>query len=227
MASRGDLRRKTSRSPVQGRGDCVCFSYHGGVRRRLLTVAIFLLLGAVVNVAVAWGCAMWSSGAGRSCGPPTEGDLAWWRQHGPPGFSEEPSGVMDVSGFGVSQSLMWIPAHAKFVSRTRTGWPIRSMEGARWYDRSNRRGFDQRIAFLPQWLPKDRIFVPLRPLLSGTAANTAVYSVLLWLVFLAFIRMKRRWRTQRGRCIACGYPLGTSPVCTECGHQLSAHSATS
>ena len=27
------------------------------VIRRLLTVAIFLLLGAIVNVAVAWGCA--------------------------------------------------------------------------------------------------------------------------------------------------------------------------
>ncbi len=28
------------------------------MRRRLLTLAIFLLLGAVVNVAVAWGCAV-------------------------------------------------------------------------------------------------------------------------------------------------------------------------
>ncbi len=27
------------------------------MKRRLLIVAIFLLLGAVVNVAVAWGCA--------------------------------------------------------------------------------------------------------------------------------------------------------------------------
>ncbi len=29
------------------------------MKRRLLTVAIFLLVGAVVNVAVAWGCAAW------------------------------------------------------------------------------------------------------------------------------------------------------------------------
>ena len=29
------------------------------MKRRLFTLAIFLLLGAVVNVAVAWGCAAW------------------------------------------------------------------------------------------------------------------------------------------------------------------------
>jgi len=28
------------------------------MKRRLLIIAIFLLLGAVVNVAVAWGCAV-------------------------------------------------------------------------------------------------------------------------------------------------------------------------
>ncbi len=32
------------------------------MKRRLLIIAIFLLLGAVVNVAVAWGCAMWLPG---------------------------------------------------------------------------------------------------------------------------------------------------------------------
>ena len=29
------------------------------MKRHLLIIAIFLLLGAVVNVAVAWGCAVW------------------------------------------------------------------------------------------------------------------------------------------------------------------------
>ncbi len=30
------------------------------MKRRLIIVAIFLLAGAVVNVGVAWGCALWS-----------------------------------------------------------------------------------------------------------------------------------------------------------------------
>ena len=33
--------------------------YRFAVRRRLLIAAVFLLAGAVVNVAVAWGCAIW------------------------------------------------------------------------------------------------------------------------------------------------------------------------
>ena len=37
------------------------------MKRRLLIIGIFLLLGAVVNVAVAWGCARWSNaGLGRA-----------------------------------------------------------------------------------------------------------------------------------------------------------------
>ncbi len=43
------------------------------MKRRLLIIAIFLLLGAVVNVAVAWGCARWSNAGlgGRGFyGPP-------------------------------------------------------------------------------------------------------------------------------------------------------------
>ncbi len=36
----------------------------GNMKRRLLIAAVFLLAGAVVNVAVAWGCAAWAPAAG-------------------------------------------------------------------------------------------------------------------------------------------------------------------
>ncbi len=34
------------------------------MRRRLLTILIFLLAGVVVNVAVPWGCAVWGPADG-------------------------------------------------------------------------------------------------------------------------------------------------------------------
>ncbi len=40
------------------------------MKRHLLTIAMFLLLGAVVNVAVAWGCALWSSATRAASGRP-------------------------------------------------------------------------------------------------------------------------------------------------------------
>ena len=35
------------------------------------------------------------------------------------------------------------------------------------------------------------------------------------------IRLRRLTRGKRGRCPACGYPTGTSPVCTECGREVT------
>ena len=53
------------------------------MRRRLLIVVVFLLAGAVVNVAVAWGCAVWLDSGGPIHGSPTRGvtatdDPRWW-----------------------------------------------------------------------------------------------------------------------------------------------------
>jgi hypothetical protein len=39
--------------------------------------------------------------------------------------------------------------------------------------------------------------------------------------FALWQRSQRRlYRRANGLCPACAYPIGTSPVCTECGHQL-------
>ncbi|MHC5022457.1 MAG: hypothetical protein ACYTGG_00910 [Planctomycetota bacterium] len=35
------------------------------MKRRFLCIALFLLLGAVMNVGVAWGCALWVDPTGR------------------------------------------------------------------------------------------------------------------------------------------------------------------
>ena len=58
--------------------------------------------------------------------------------------------------------------------------------------------------------------LPYRLIASGFAVNTLFYAALLWLPFVLrrFIRMKR------GLCPACGYPMGESAVCSECGKAL-------
>ncbi len=65
--------------------------------------------------------------------------------------------------------------------------------------------------------------LPLTPLWPGFAINTLLYAPILWLLFLT-PGLLRRWRRirriRRGQCPACAYPIGTSPVCTECGHEL-------
>src|SRR5688572_15256120 len=59
----------------------------------------------------------------------------------------------------------------------------------------------------------------LNPLILGGSAWLAL--ALPWLIF-TMIRRSSRWRNRR--CMACGYPVGTSPTCTECGASLKTES---
>jgi hypothetical protein len=59
--------------------------------------------------------------------------------------------------------------------------------------------------------------LPLRPIWPFFAINTIFYAAILWLLFFAPGSVRRMIRRRRGLCPACAYPVGTSPVCTECG----------
>ena len=62
--------------------------------------------------------------------------------------------------------------------------------------------------------------VPLLPVWPGFAVNTAFYAAVLWLPFGPFA-LRRFIRRKRGQCLRCGYPMGMSSVCTECGRELA------
>jgi hypothetical protein len=59
--------------------------------------------------------------------------------------------------------------------------------------------------------------LPLRPIWPGFAINTMFYAGVLWMLFCGPFALRRMIRRRRGQCPACTYPIGQSPVCTECG----------
>jgi len=59
--------------------------------------------------------------------------------------------------------------------------------------------------------------LPLLPIWPGFAINTMFYAGVLWVLFGGPFALRRMIRRRRGRCPHCGYPIGQSPVCTECG----------
>lgn len=63
--------------------------------------------------------------------------------------------------------------------------------------------------------PVDRM--PLRPIWPGFAINTLVYAVVIGAVGSGAGMFRRAIRRRRGLCVGCTYPVGASPVCTECG----------
>ncbi len=77
------------------------------MKRRIFIVVIFLLAGAVVNVAVAWGCAVWSPlpPPERMRGP-TPADRAWWQEHARTGITPEPLLLSMTEAFGSDYRLL-------------------------------------------------------------------------------------------------------------------------
>ena len=220
------------------------------MRRRIFIVVIFVLAGAVLNVAVAWGCAVLIQlmEPGRGALPRVEASL---REREPDGSwhfwaierSKDRSVLLyhsfwdarseDINGYGVSTELRpdelapsWAglrtPPDTDYESRWvhAFGWPVVSMW--RDYDLSATR-FELlhglRITFLPsdRGLPRA---VPLHPIWTGFAVDTLFYATILWLLIPGPFVLRRFVRLKRGRCVKCGYPMGQSVVCSECGKAL-------
>jgi hypothetical protein len=63
--------------------------------------------------------------------------------------------------------------------------------------------------------------LPCYPIWPGFAINTIFYAAILWGMSAVPLALRRRRRLKRGLCPACAYPIGASPVCTECGASVT------
>ncbi|MEE9208959.1 MAG: hypothetical protein V3U23_00795, partial [Kiloniellales bacterium] len=68
------------------------------MRRRLVTIAILLVAGSVVNLAVAWGCALAISFGACTvvrvpAAPMHRSDARWWDRHRPSAITDELAGI--------------------------------------------------------------------------------------------------------------------------------------
>src|SRR5262249_17329132 len=101
------------------------------------------------------------------------------------------------------------------ITRDSCGWPLRSLEGFRIWRNT--------LSPVRQYVSVVRVqglSLPLQPLWPGFAINTVFYAAVLWGLFAGPFALRRTIRRRRGQCAACGYPVGASKVCTECGAQL-------
>lgn len=249
-----------------------------GGRRWKRTVAIALLLlfgGAVVNMAVAWTCAVYGT-MDRSgmIYIPNQGERAVWRDPAPSEVTGEPALVVRSHSWGFAGMHMvgdrppdstletrgdeeGIVADIQFSSHVQrpdvldavlvvnAGWPMRALEGRRWHLsvpvgwHFSETGFamqqqGERATSVSEFeLPVnvntagagESRMLPLLPLWWGFTINTLLYGMILWLLFLGPFAARRMLRRRRGLCARCAYPIGKSPVCTECGAAVSRRTA--
>jgi hypothetical protein len=215
----------------------------GGRRTpRIITrVIVFLLLGAIVNVAVAWGCALivdpeatdriergvnisgkthWEVFRQRSFGTERVTSLLFLREIAASTATADQilPRWCQSEALGAREQMLPFPPSSGPIFQAR-GWPfvaisqrfVRSQS-----DRSTSSSID--LAF-PDFAgnPRSPRLLPLRPIWPGFAINTLFYAGMLWLLFAAPFALRRRRRIRRGLCPACAYPVGDSEVCTECG----------
>ncbi len=166
-------------------------------RGLIIKLVIFLLLGAIVNVGVAWGCTLWTEPArqrpSEAAYSRTTSITTRWDRNRPSGYPANPTGyqllrnigVSYWSAYGESRSSYW------YVS---AGWPFRTLGGGVW----RRRGFlesrpqehgrtDETFQAArqinkgdyPILLVRSSRLVPLRPIFPGFLVNTLFYGVIV------------------------------------------------
>ena len=197
------------------------------MKRRLTKLVAFLLLGAIVNVAVAWGCALtfWYAGYRGTVRhtPEVARELSLRYQ---PAAADLPVALFegyDEIYFGRRLSIAVADGEVPkklYTHVVSAGWPIYSMIGVfRIADNES----DIRSLWVLPWEPRVNVIaIPLRPIWTGFAINTIFYAVIMWVLWSSPFAARRMIRRKRGRCLNCGYDLrGTSEgeVCPECGEE--------
>ena len=221
-----------------------CHTQEGDyVKRRLLMVAVFLLAGAVVNVAVAWGLAVCLNLDGAESTGLQAHETYWrWgiiRQY-KPGLDFVHSYSNDSEPVeGLSHPLLpryWLGMKHRtsdvrpYFIGVGWGWPCKAM----WYDYLSVRLSSGTIKNAIPLSTKIALFrtqggsvislsrgLPLGVIAGGFLINTLFYAAILWLLISGRFILRRLIRRRRGLCPKCAYPVGESAVCTECGKELA------
>ena len=208
-------------------------------------IVIFLLLGAIANVAVAWGCVLAQHDrAGRQ--RLLRHEVREKRSYIQASFGFGYAYVMELPGAGGASVYVptkrplydgrtWWPTAPRDEASHRAhlgcGWPMLSLSAtltpvveqasAIHWRMSVHRAIVMDSDVLMQPLSSTiPMVLPYRPVWIGFSANTLMYALAVGGLFAGVSISRRAIRRKRGQCIHCAYPRGTSPVCTECGEPL-------
>ena len=183
-----------------------------------------LLIGAIVNVAVAWSYVQREPATWQLPFEPPfyVRDTLHRRKQGLP---PRPWTILKGPPIEITWLTWWDEQGEHFRETVGYGWPLVSME--RESQSLNGGPSSPAAAILaPALVPKSigaTSLLPIRPRPLGFAVNTAMWAAPLWLLMLGRVgwRGVRRWTKRRtGTCAGCGYDLRglDGAVCPECGH---------
>lgn len=189
-------------------------------------ITAYIGVGAIINVAIAWGCAVWVDDL--TLPAPGTAAKTTWKQ-----YSDAAEDYLEFSSTTASKcgfDMMILTAGLRkdrqyYVSShlvVRAGFPLRCLEADGTLSRSPRllpaisidRPLDLGVGILACRS------LPLRPKLVAFVVNTICYASIAVLCAMLMCLMQQCMRLKRGACAFCGYPLRGSELCSECGHSI-------
>ncbi len=193
------------------------------MKRCLTKLVVFLLLGAIVNVAVAWGCAKWSNWLETIIWLETpvtmSSPAAWQLDNVPKSWPDKPAyAATGGNGWKLLTDQVWTLDDKVFMlSEMRFGVPAKSFAYYRLLAQSS-------STYWSEYRYANQRFggnypLPLHPIWPGFAIDTIFYAALTWILWSSPFAARRMIRRRRGHCIKCGYDLrgDFSAGCPECG----------
>ncbi len=208
-------------------------------------VGVALMIGAIMNVAVAWGCAFWLPEPPTVRLSPIRSATTWpgpvpvqwpfsltstYAENGHIRQSVSQSTCRSVFTVEDSSTAIWYEFSVHTV-----GFPMRSMRFdvlREWAAYAWPGVTDRSVSVWHQGLPltihKPGPFgpmpetrqLPLRPSWPGFAVDTLLFAVVAAPAVLGAAWLARMRRTSAGLCAACCYPTTGLLICPECGRPV-------
>ncbi|RNC81983.1 MAG: hypothetical protein ED559_09430 [Phycisphaera sp.] len=215
------------------------------MKRVALTISIYALIGAGLNVLVAWACETFARESLEVTYDKPSDPLLMPGLHDPPEGWDVRTWV-EIEGFGVRAAwiseMPWVGSRIGMIEgsqnrlqmTTHSGWPMCCLTRRAYWNTTTSKQYPGSVWHTGFESPWQGLMagnyrgkrLPVRPMPIRFAANSLFWGLIAWGLLRGITLYRRNRRIRRGLCGRCAYELGSIETCPECGTAAPARTMT-